>query len=177
MSENSYSEQKVANVTGFSRADVARARKEMLQEGTDWLVKNRRVCITESGLDKLLAHFKALTPPATPSAPATKENARKARQRRKAAPSDAGAEKKDLVERMKRSAVIAKITRKVMNPRLLLGEIDGRQIRIRVSNAAPFLVDMEIPVFQQSQDLYAYEGPLPRNGRLFPRQPPHPSST
>lgn len=169
MSENRYSEQKVANVTGFSRKDVSLARKEILNEGPDWILDNRRICISDSGLDKLLAHFKALKASAPVVAPETKERARKGRQRRKAVPSDATEQKKEIVDRMARSPVMAKITKKVMNPRLLLGEVAGQVVRIRVSNAAPFLVNMEIPVFQQSPDLYVYEGPLPRNGRLFTR--------
>jgi hypothetical protein len=163
-----YSEQKVAIATGFPREEVAKAREELLEKGPDWIFENRRIALTERGLEKLLQHFKALREKRAPAtSPTVSKPARKPRARKAPASSEASPLKDVVVEQVTRKAEQVTVTRKCMNPRLLFGRVNGAEVRIRVREAKPFAVGMIIPAFRESTGLYYYEGPLPRNGRLF----------
>jgi hypothetical protein len=162
-----YVEQSLTASLGISREELRRLR-EQLVDGKDWILKKRRVRLSQSGFDKLRALLSlpavtagpdAQTTTATPEEPAEK----------KAAP---GAVAEDGV-------VVLYVWQTVTNPKIVEGYLPGTDptvraniLRVRVRDSRNFVrmsreKPMEMKCRHLQTDLYELATACPRKKGVY----------
>jgi hypothetical protein len=156
-----YLECRVRDVVGISDGLIKKTRREILAEGTDWLLVDRFVAYTAGAVGRVLDYLGG------PLASArTRERAAvdigmvlEASRREVAVPAGFGVVPQ-------RVAVVVKKTR---NRKIMLGRIDGiGPVRLQVRSDEHFCAGMEVPGCELVEaDLWRYTGRTPRmKGRL-----------
>jgi hypothetical protein len=128
------SEKDVSEQLGVSRQILKEARSR-LQEGEDWILTKKSVMYSNVRMCNLL---RVLELPVSDSVLHT------------------------VVEFIPAEVVLARVTRKYPNKRILGAVLDGKAVRVRVPSNVKFLPGMDVPCRLIDEDLYELVGRCPR---------------
>jgi hypothetical protein len=158
VSENSFSEERIAETLKISRTDLIALRKEILFEREHWETKKRTVIYTQSGLDKVLEHLNLVSQGFAAPLVVTKSHNGVPRESSEPINNPEAISAKEPAPEY----VLIRITEKFRNPVLMAAVFEGNPIRVRVRDSKNFMVGMEIKARRIRDDFFIFEGRCPR---------------
>lgn len=158
MSENSFSEERIAETLKISRTDLIALRKEILFERDHWETKKRTVIYTQAGLDKVLEHLNLVSQGFAAPLVVTKSYNGVHDESEQPINDPGELSKKETAPEY----VLIRITQKFRNPVLMAAVFEGNPIRVRVRDSKNFMVGMKIKARRIRDDFFIFEGRCPR---------------